>query len=67
VVVEVDQREVLAVAAVLPLKLESLSFTSEIELAEHVPTILTLDGALAGGEEASLVFGTEYSHGRSSK
>jgi len=67
VVVEVDQREVLAVAAVLPLKLEGLSFAGEIELAEHVPTILTLDGALAGGEKASLVFGTEYSHGRSSK
>jgi hypothetical protein len=57
---------VLAVAAVLPMKLESLSFAGEIELAEHMPTVLTLDRALARGEEASLVFGTKYSHGRSS-
>jgi hypothetical protein len=58
---------VLAVAAVLPKDVRrDASFPLEVELAEEVAAILTLDRALARSEETSLMFGTEYSHFRCS-
>jgi hypothetical protein len=64
---EVDGSEVLAVAAVLPQDVRrATSFALEVDFAEEVAAILTLDRALARSEETSLVFGTEYSHFRCS-
>jgi hypothetical protein len=58
---------VLAIAAILPLELDRrFSLTLEIDLAEKVAAILTLDGTLARSEESSFVFRAEYSHFRSS-
>jgi hypothetical protein len=67
VLIEIYGAEVFAVAAVLPLKLDrSVSLTLEVDLAEQVAAILTLDGILARSEESSFVFRAEYSHFRSS-
>ena len=56
-----------AVAAVLPLELDgSVGLTLEVDLAEQVAAILTLDRTLARSEESSFVFGAKYSHFRSS-
>jgi hypothetical protein len=58
---------VFAVATVLPLNLDrSPCFAFEVDFAEHVAAILTLDGILPRGEESSFVFWTKYSHIRSS-
>jgi hypothetical protein len=58
---------VLAVAAVLPKHLgRSAAFALEVERAQDVTTILTLDRALPRSEETSFVFRTEYSHFRGS-
>jgi hypothetical protein len=58
---------VLAVAAVLPKGLlVNAAFAFEVECAEDVAAILTLDRALARSEESSFVLGTEYSHFRCS-
>src|SRR6185503_13357229 len=38
----------------------------EVDFAEQVAAILTLDGTLARSEESSFVFGAKYSHFRSS-
>ncbi|HKG96534.1 MAG TPA: hypothetical protein VKA97_01895 [Pyrinomonadaceae bacterium] len=40
--------------------------TFEVNLAEEVAAIFTLDGTLPRGEKSSFVFGAEYSHFRSS-
>jgi hypothetical protein len=64
---EVDRAEVLAVAAVLPKDLgRNAALTFEVDVAEDVTTILTLDWALPRSEETALVFWTEYSHFRGS-
>jgi hypothetical protein len=58
---------VLAVAAVLPKDLSrDAGFALEVECAEDMSSIFTLDGALARSEESSFVLGTEYSHFRCS-
>ena len=57
----------LAVAAILPLELgwgHGLAF--EIDLAQQVTAIFTLDRTLSRSEESSFVFGAEYSHFRCS-
>jgi hypothetical protein len=72
VFVEIDQTEMFAVAAVLPLKLEGrvavvlvLFFVpSEIQLAQNMAFVLALKRSLAWCEETLLVFGAEYSHCR---
>jgi hypothetical protein len=67
VLIEIDRAEVFAVAAILPLQIDRCdSLTLEVELAEKVTAILTLDGALSRSEKSSFVLGTEYSHFRSS-
>jgi hypothetical protein len=67
VLVEVDGAEVFAIAAVLPLEFDrSVGLTFEVDLAEQMAAILTLDGILARSEESSFVFGAKYSHFRSS-
>jgi hypothetical protein len=56
-----------AVTAELPLQFDrrrGLAF--KIDGAEEVAAILTLDGTLSRSEKCSLMFGTEYSHVRSS-
>jgi hypothetical protein len=61
--VEIYRAEVLAVAAILPLKpsrVDGLAF--KIDLPEQVTAILTLDRTLSRSEESSFVFGAEYSH-----
>jgi hypothetical protein len=67
VLVEIDGAEVFAVTAVLPLQFDGdhgLPF--EIDLAEKVAAILTLDGTLSRSEESSFMLRAEYSHFRSS-
>jgi hypothetical protein len=67
VLVKVSQAEVLAVTAKLPLQVDrSRGLTFEVDIAEKVSAVLTLDGILPGCEESFFVFGTEYSHFRSS-
>jgi hypothetical protein len=67
VLVEIYRAEVFAIAAVLPLELDrGFSLTLEVDLAEQVAAILTLDGTLARSEKSSFVFGAKYSHFRSS-
>jgi hypothetical protein len=67
VLIEIYWAEVFAIAAVLPLEFDrSVRLTFEIDLAEQVSAILTLDGTLARSEESSFVFGAKYSHFRSS-
>jgi hypothetical protein len=57
----------LAVAAVLPKDFgRNAAFTFEVERAQDVTTILTLDWALPRSEETSFVFWTENSHFRGS-
>jgi hypothetical protein len=59
--------EMLAVAAVLPLKLNRrLRLTFKIQLTQYVISVLTFDWALSRREESSLVLRTEYSHFRCS-
>ena len=67
VLVKIDRAEMFAVTAELPLQFDrrrGLAF--EIDGAEEVAAILTLDGTLSRSEKSSLVFGTENSHVRSS-
>jgi hypothetical protein len=65
--IEIDRTEVFAVAAILPLQIDrGHSLTFEVDLAEKVTAILTLDGALSRSEKSSFVLGTEYSHFRGS-
>jgi hypothetical protein len=67
VLVKIDWAEVFAVTTVLPLQFDRRrGLTLEIDLAEKVAAILTLDGILSRGEKSSFVLGTEYSHFRSS-
>ena len=67
ILVEIDGTEVLAVAAILPLKLgRGYRLAFKIDLTEQVTAILTLDGTLSRSEESSFVFGAEYSHFRCS-
>jgi hypothetical protein len=67
VLVEIYGAEVFAIAAVLPMELDrGVSLTLEVDLAEQVAAILTLDGTLARSEKSSFVFGAKYSHFRSS-
>jgi len=67
VLIEIDGAEVFAIAAVLPLELDgSVGLTFEVDIAQQMAAILTLDGTLARSEESSLVFGAKYSHFRSS-
>ena len=65
--VEIYGAEVFAIAAILPVEFDrSIGLTFEVNLAEQVAAILTLDGILARSEESSFVFRAEYSHFRSS-
>jgi hypothetical protein len=67
VLVKVGGAEMFAVTAVLPLQFDGrrgLAF--EIDCAEKVAAILTLDGILSRSKKSSFVLGTEYSHFRSS-
>jgi hypothetical protein len=67
ILIKIDGAEVFAVTAVLPLQIDRRSgLALEIDLAEKVSAILTLDGILPGREESFFVLGTEYSHFRSS-
>jgi hypothetical protein len=67
VLVEVGGAEVFAIAAVLPLEFDrSVGLTFEVDLAEQMAAVLTLDRTLPRSEESSFVFGTKYSHFRSS-
>jgi len=67
VLIEIYGAEVFAIAAVLPLELDgSVGLTFEVDLAQQMAAILTLDGTLARSEESSFVFGAKYSHFRSS-
>jgi hypothetical protein len=67
VLIEVDGAEVFAIAAVLPLELDrSVGLPFEVDLAQQMAAILTLDRALARSEKSSLVFRAKYSHFRSS-
>lgn len=65
--VEINGAEVFAIAAVLPLEFGwSVGLTLEVDFAQQVTAILTLDGILARSEKSSFVFGAKYSHVRSS-
>jgi hypothetical protein len=65
--IEICGTEVLAVATVLPLDLDrGAGAAFEVDFAEHMAAILTLDGTLARSKEPSFVFWTKYSHFRSS-
>jgi hypothetical protein len=67
VLIEDHRAEVFAVAAILPLDFDRrICLTLEIDLAEDVTAILTLDWILPRSEESFFVFGAEYSHVRSS-
>jgi hypothetical protein len=67
VLVEIYGAKVFAIAAILPMELDrSVGLTLEVDLAQQVTAILTLDGTLARSEESSFVFGAKYSHFRSS-
>ena len=67
VLLETYGAEVFAIAAVLPLELDrSVGLTFEVDFAEQMSAILTLDGTLARREESSFVFRAKYSHFRSS-
>jgi hypothetical protein len=62
---EIYRAKVLAVAAVLPLNLNlSLGLAGEIQLAQYVTFVFTLDGRLPRSEESSFVLATKYSHFR---
>ena len=57
----------LAVTTILPLQVDwRRGLTFEIDLAEKVSAVLTLDGVLSRCEESFFVLGAEYSHFRSS-
>ena len=67
ILVEINRAEVFAIAAVLPLDLDRrLALAFEVDLAEKVAAVFTLNGILPRSEESSFVFGAEYSHFRSS-
>jgi hypothetical protein len=67
ILVEIDGAEVFAIAAVLPLEFDwSVGLTFEVDLAEQMAAILTLDGILPRSKKSSFVFGAKYSHFRSS-
>ena len=57
----------LAITAVLPADLGGKpAFAFEIEAAKDMPPVFAFNRVLARREEASFVFGTEYSHFRGS-
>jgi hypothetical protein len=63
VLVEVDRAEVFAVTTELPLQFDrSYGLTLQVNLAENVTSVFTLNGTLPRGEKSSFVFGAEYSH-----
>jgi hypothetical protein len=65
--VKIDRAEMFAITAILPLQFDRRrSLTLEIDGAEQVTAILTLDGTLSRSEKSSFVFRTENSHVRSS-
>jgi hypothetical protein len=67
VLVKIDRAEMFTVTTVLPLQVDRRPrLALEIDLAEKMSAVLTLDGILSRGEEPSFVLGTEYSHFRSS-
>ena len=52
-------------SAILPLKINRrFGLAVEIQLAQYVTFIFTLDGRLPRGEESFFVLGTKYSHFR---
>ena len=63
ILLEINRAEMFAIAAVLPLDLDrrtALAF--EIDLAEEVAAVFTLNGTLPRSEKSSFVFGAKYSH-----
>jgi hypothetical protein len=63
ILIEIYRAKVLAVAAVLPLKLNwILGLAVEIQLAQYVTLIFTLDRRLSRSEESSFVLGAKNSH-----
>jgi hypothetical protein len=63
VLVEIDGAEVFTITTVLPLQIDGRPrLPLEIDLAEQVSAIFTLDGTLPGREKSFFVLGTEYSH-----
>jgi hypothetical protein len=63
VLVKIDGAEVFAVTTVLPLQVDGRhGLALEIDLAEQMSAILTLDWVLSRGEKSLFVLGTEYSH-----
>jgi len=66
VLLKIDRAEVLAVTTVLPEGFDGCpALALEVDLAEEVAAIFTLDGTLPRSEESSFVFGAKYSHFRS--
>ena len=67
ILVKINRAEVFAITAVLPLDLDRRpALALEVDLAEEVAAVFTLNGTLPRGEKSSFVFGAEYSHFRSS-
>ena len=67
VLVKIDGAEVFAITTILPLQVDrGRRLALEIDLAEKVAAILTLNGTLSRSEKSSFVFGTKNSHVRSS-
>jgi len=67
VLVKIGGAEVFAITAILPLQFDRRGGPAlEVDLAEKVAAIFTLDGILSRSEEPSFVLRTEYSHFRSS-
>jgi len=65
ILLDIYRAKMLAVAAVLPLKLNrSFELAVEIQLAQYVTFIFTFDGRLPRSEESFFVLGTKYSHFR---
>src|SRR5215213_11762111 len=67
ILVKFNWAEVFTVATVLPLDLDwRFALAFEVDLAEEVAAVFTLNGTLPRSEKSSFVFGAEYSHFRSS-
>jgi len=65
ILIEIYWAKMLAVTAVLPLKLNwSIGLAGEIQLPQYVTFVFTLDGRLPWSEKTSFVLGTKYSHFR---
>ena len=63
ILLNIYRAKMLAVAAVLPLKLSwILGLAVEIQLAQYVTLIFTLDRRLSRREESSFVLGAKNSH-----